>query len=269
MIPLGGAVPPAGRDELVESLTRGLGGVFELPAGRPAVVAVGERFPALDQLNFDVSHARIRPEFRPRQPGGTSQATLSTAQFHIKGKRVAVERSNLDFEITGRDVHFEIKQEETELFLDPVDAKDGKFASRIARRDLEELLLTAGQDEVGKHGLKLEQVEVDLRDQSTRSVQAEVRVTASTEMGFATLKAVVRANGQLVIDEALNLVLKGLTFEGEGLAGRMAAGLAQRFLQEWDGWSFPLSSLSLGRLRLRDVHLACRDGLQIQAQLGS
>jgi hypothetical protein len=269
MIPLVSAAPPTSRDELVEALTRGLGSVFDLPVGRPTVVAFGEAFPALQELTLDFSHARMRRDFRPRQPAGIRQAGVSAAALEVKGQRVTVERSRVDFAITAREVHFDIKQDQADFFLDPVDAHEGRFESHIGRADLESLLLAAGHDEVGKHGLKIEQVEVNLRDESTRSVHADVRVTASTKMAFATLKAVVRGKGHLVIDDALNVTLKGLHFEGEGLAGKMAAGLAHKFLRNWEGWSFPLATLSLGKLRLRDVHLACRDGLQVKAHLGS
>jgi hypothetical protein len=269
MFPLVSHGPPGNRQELVEALNRGLGEVFDLPRGRRVVEAAGEGYPALEQLSFDVTGARLRPDFRPRFPGGLRQSGLKADTFRVLGDRVLVERSAIDFELNASGVHFDINHDEAQYYLDPVEAERGRFQSHVGLRDLEMLLLTAGDEEVSKHGLKIERVEASLRDETERSVHAEVRVTASTKMAFATLSAVIVGRGHLVIDDALNVTISGLTFEGEGLAGKMAAALAHQQLSQFEGWSIPLNSLPLGRLRLHDVRIACRHGLQVEATLGS
>lgn len=269
MIPLLGRTPPSSGDELADALKRGLGRAFELHHGHQVVVAEGS-LPHLERLAIDVSHAKARRDFKPRiQPAGRRDATLSAADVHFVGRRVLLERAAVDFELHARGVQFEINHDANEHFLDPVDAEHGRFQSHIAQADLESLMLTVAQEEVAQHGLKVERVELSLQDRSTRSVDGQVRVTASTKMAFATLRAVVVGKGQVLVDDAMNVAIRGLKFEGEGLAGKMAAALAQKQLQQLDNFTFPLASLSVGRLRLHDLKLACRNGLQIEAALGT
>jgi hypothetical protein len=269
MIPLLGSAPPTNRDELIHALTQGLGRVFDLPSGRAIVAAQGEDFPALHELSFDVSGAVVKRGLRVRLPGGTRRAGVTASAVRAVGRRVRVEGAHVDFELAAQGVAFDINHDETEHFFDPVDAEHGHFRSHIGRTDLEYLLLASAQEEVAKHGLKVERVELTLKERSDRSVHAEARVTASTKVAFATLRAVVRGQGQVAVDDEFNVALRGLTFEGEGVAGKMAAALAQKHLREFEGWSFPLSSLVLGRLKLRDLRLGCRDGLQVEASVGN
>ena len=140
--------------------------------------------------------------------------------------------------------------------------------TQISKADLESLMKTVAQEEVARHNLVVEQVELTLRDGNSRTVEGQVRVTASTKMAFATLRAIVIGKGQVVIDDAMNLAIRGLTFDGEGLAGKMAAALARTQMQPFDNLHFPLASLSVGRLRLHDIKLTCRNGIQIEAALG-
>jgi hypothetical protein len=269
MIPLVGAAPPTNPQELIRALRGGLDRAFELPHGRDVVVVEGN-LPDLNRLAIDVSHARARRSFQPRmQPGGRRDAGLFAADLHFFGRRVLVEHAALDFELTARGVRFDINHECNEYYLDPIDADHGRFQSHIATADIERLLQTLAQEEVTKHNLQVEKVEVTLRDGNSRMVEAQVRVTASTKMAFATLRAVVVGNGQVVVDDALNLTIRGLKFEGEGMAGKMAAAIARTQLQALDNFTFPLASLSLGRLRLHDLTVACRDGIQIEAALGT
>jgi hypothetical protein len=270
MIPLVGPRPPSSHEELTVALKRGLGHIFDLPSGRE-IVSVEGGYPELQRLAIDVSHARARRDFKPRlQPAGRRDAGLFALQVHFVGRRVRVEHAALDFELTARGVHFHINHDDNQHFLDPVDAEHGHFQSHMSKADLESLMHTVAQEEVAKHNLTVERVELTLHDtRNTRMVTGEVRVTASTKMAFATLRAVVVGKGELAVDDELNLAIRGLTFDGEGLAGKMAAAVARTQLQPLDNLHFPMASVTIGRLRLHDVKLTCRDGIQIEAALGT
>jgi hypothetical protein len=267
MIPLVGAVPPASREQLIDALSRGLGKVFDLPGGRNSVTVEGNDFPALQHLALDVSESSVKPNPRVRRPGGQRHSSLTAGSLRFVGKRVRYEQAAVDFELVGQGVHFDINQDCAEHYLDPVDAEQGQFEAHIGKRDLEALLLHSAQGEVEKHGLKIESVELNLRDGSGRSIAAQARVTASTKMMFKTIRVAVIGTGEVTVDEQMNVGFRGLSFDGEGIAGKMAAGLARSHLQEWEGWTFPLASLGLGRLRIRDLRLGCRDGVQVSAQV--
>jgi hypothetical protein len=49
----------------------------------------------------------------------------------------------------------------------------------------------------------------------------------------------------------------------------MACGVLKSHLEKIDGREFPLMSLPLGKIRLRDVQLAVGDRLAVTAQFGS
>jgi hypothetical protein len=49
----------------------------------------------------------------------------------------------------------------------------------------------------------------------------------------------------------------------------MACGILKPYLQKFDGREFPLMSLPLGEIRLRDMQLSVGDQLCVTAEFGS
>jgi hypothetical protein len=49
----------------------------------------------------------------------------------------------------------------------------------------------------------------------------------------------------------------------------VACGILKPYLQKIDGREFPLTSLPLGEIRLRDVRLTLDDKLSVRAEFGS
>jgi hypothetical protein len=104
-----------------------------------------------------------------------------------------------------------------------------------------------------------------LRSKSSRSLAAEVRLRAKKLF----LSASIRITGQLDLDEELNARISGLNCAGDGAIATMACGVLKPHLEKIDGREFPLMSLPLGKIRLRDVQLAVGDKLSVTAQFGS
>jgi hypothetical protein len=79
----------------------------------------------------------------------------------------------------------------------------------------------------------------------------------------------MKITGQLDLDEELNARVSGLDCIGDGAIASIACGVLKPHLQKIDGRVFPLMSLPLGEVRLRDVQLAVGDKLSVTAKFGS
>jgi hypothetical protein len=79
----------------------------------------------------------------------------------------------------------------------------------------------------------------------------------------------MKITGQLDLDEELNARVSGLDCTGDGAIASVACGVLKPHLQKIDGREFPLMSLPLGEVRLRDVQLAVGDKLSVTADFGS
>ena len=83
------------------------------------------------------------------------------------------------------------------------------------------------------------------------------------------LGASLRVTGQLDLDDQLNLKVSGLNCTGDGGVSTLACGVLKPHLEKIDGREFPLMSLPLGEIRLRDVRLTVGDKLCVTAEFGS
>jgi hypothetical protein len=104
-----------------------------------------------------------------------------------------------------------------------------------------------------------------LRSKTSRSLAAEVRLEARKLF----LTASVRITGQLDLDEDLNVRISALDCTGDGAIAALACGVLKPHLQKLDGREFPLMSLPLGEIRLRDVQVILGDKLSVTAEFGS
>jgi hypothetical protein len=144
-------------------------------------------------------------------------------------------------------------------------AAEGRVEASVSTSDLEALIAEVAKTEAAKHGVGIDTVQLSLRSQSPRSLAAEVRLRAKKLFVSASL----RITGQLDLDEELNARLSGLDCVGEGAIAGVACGVLKPHLQKLDGREFPLMSLPLGQVRLRDVRIAVGEKLSVKAEFGS
>jgi hypothetical protein len=144
-------------------------------------------------------------------------------------------------------------------------AANGHIEISTLTSDLEALIAEVAKTEAAKHGVTIDGVQLLLRSQSSRSLAAEVRLRAKKLF----LSASMKITGQLDLDEELNARVSGLDCTGDGAIASVACGVLKPHLQKIDGREFPLMSLPLGEVRLRDVRLAVGDKLSVTAEFGS
>src|SRR5204863_2528275 len=127
-------------------------------------------------------------------------------------------------------------------------AANGRIEISASTADLEALIAQMAKVEAGRHGVAIDSVQLSLRSNSPRSLSAEVRLRAKKLFVSASL----RITGHLDLDDNLNAKISGLDCAGEGAIASIACGILKPHLQRLDGREFPLMSLPLGQVRLRD-----------------
>jgi hypothetical protein len=121
------------------------------------------------------------------------------------------------------------------------------------------------KSEAAKHGVTIDRVQLVLHSNSPRSLAAEVRLRAKKLFISTSL----RITGQLDLDEALTAKISGLQCTGDGAIASVACGILTPHLEKLEGREFPLMSLPLAEVRLRDVRIAAGEKLVISAEFGS
>jgi hypothetical protein len=265
MFPLPTKTFPSSAETLERLLNESLRGLFETKSDPVALRAAA--YPHLEELNVALDGATLRenPPPPPSVSGATTPA-LEVDSMNISAAGLSAGPAQLDLSFSARTVVLQQAPDSSgNIVLLLHRATDGAIALSTSASDLEAAIAELAKTEAGKHGVTIDQVQLSLRSQSSRSLAAEVRLRARKSF----LSATIRITGRLDLDEQLNARISGLDCLGDGVMAGVACGLLKPHLQKIDGRSFPLMSLPLGEVRLRDVQLAVGDKLSITAEFGS
>jgi hypothetical protein len=224
-------------------------------------------YPHLMELNVSLDGAQLRGNPPPiPSPSGKPTPALKVDLLSVNASALSIGPASIDLSLSTRGVQFgQSRDSKDEIILSIEDAADGAVEISASQSGLEALIAEVAKTEAGKHGVTIDSVQLMLRSKSSRSIAAEVRLRAKKLF----LSASIRITGQLDLDEELNATISGLNCTGDGAIATMACGVLKPHLEKIDGREFPLMSLPLGRIRLRDVQLAVGDRLSVTAQFGS
>jgi len=265
MFPLNTNTFPATAVELKRLLNQSLYELFNLD-GDP--VELREKsYPHLESLNISLDGAEVRQR-PPALPSLRSEPApgLTVESFRVAGAALNVGPAAVDFALEARGLQiYQATDRQDHIVLLLHDAADGRVEISAPVSDLEALIAEVAKSEAGKHGVNIETVQLSLRSQTPRSLAAEIRLRAKKLF----ISAALRITGQLDLDEKLTAKLSGLDCTGEGAIAGIACGVLKPHLQKLDGREFPLMSLPLGEVRLRDVRIAAGDKLSVTAEFGS
>jgi len=265
MFPLNTNTFPATAAELERLLNESLRQLFNLV--RDPVEVRANSYPHLDSLSVSLDGAEVR---QPPPPIPSLQSdpvpALTVGSFRVVGSSMKAGPAAVDFALDARGLQLhQAKDRQGHIILLLHNAADGRIALSAAVSDLETLIANVATSEAGKHGVNIDSVELSLRSQSPRSLAAEIRLRAKKLF----MSAALRITGQLDLDEKLTAKLSGLDCIGEGAIASIACGVLKPHLQKIDGREFPLMSLPLGQVRLRDVQIAVGEKLSVTAEFGS
>jgi len=256
---------PDNAAELKRLLEESLRDLFTL--AREPIELREKAYPHLETLNISLDGARL-PDRPPPVPtaAGPSAPALIVDRFAVNGAGMQVGPAAVDFRLVARDLQLhQATDRDGRVVLLLHNAAEGSIETSIATSDLEALIADVARAEAGKHGVNIDSVELSLRSRGPRSLSAEVRLRAKKLFVSASL----RITGQLDLDEQLNAKISGLDCVGDGAIASVACGILKPHLQKLEGREFPLMSLPLGEVRLRDVRIAVDGKLSVTAEFGS
>jgi hypothetical protein len=265
MFPLKTERFPRNAADLKRLLEESLSELFNL--AREPVELHEKDYPHLETLNICLDGARL-PDRPPPVPTANrpSVPALVVDRFAFEGANMQIGPATVDFSLAARDLQlYQTNDRDGHVVLLFHNAAEGRIETSIVTSELEGLIVHIARAEAGKHGVNIESVELSLRSHSPRSLSAEVRLRAKKLFISASL----RITGQLDLDEQLTAKISGLDCVGEGAIASMACGILKPHLQKLDGREFPLMSLPLGEVRLRDVRIAVDETLFVTAEFGS
>ena len=264
MLPLKTNTFPGNAADLERLLNDSVRDLFHLPNDPVTVREVS--YPRLVALTVSLDGAKLsgQPAAIP-SPVGESIPALTVDSFNVKGSGISIGPAAVDFALEAQ--HIQLRRaadSDGNIILLLHKARDGKIQVSVATTDLEALIADVARAEAGKHGVNVDSVQLSLRSRSPRSLAAEVRLRAKKLFVSASL----RITGQLDLDEQLNAKISGLDCTGDGAIASVACGILKPHLQKLEGREFPLMSLPLGEVRLRDVRIVAGDKLSVTAEFG-
>jgi hypothetical protein len=265
MFPLFTAALPSSAPDLERLLNESLQRVFETESD-PATVR-DHSYPHLEVINISLDGAQLRSD-PPRPPvsAGATSPALKVDQLVLSASPLSLGPASIDLAISARDVQLgQAKDSTGQILLSIENAGDGHAAISATPADLEAFITRLAQDQGNKQGITIDSVQLKVRQESEHSLAAEVRLHARKLF----LRASVTVTGQLDLDDQLNLKVSGLKCTGDGGIATLACGVLTPYLEKIEGRKFPLMSLALGEIRLRDVRLDVGDRLSVTAEFGS
>jgi hypothetical protein len=265
MFPLKTDTLPANAADLARLINESLRELF-LVKSDPVTIRESS-YPHLEELGVCLDGAQLRGQ-PPSIPSLSSEPmpALEVDSFTIDASGLSIGPAAIDLSLAATSVSLhQAKDADGHLLLLLHNAAKGRIEISTSPSDLEALIAEVAKAEAGKHGVTIDSVQLILRSKSPRSLAAEVRLRAKKLF----LNASIKITGQLDLDEELTARVSGLDCIGDGAIASVACGVLKPHLQKIDGRVFPLMSLPLGDVRLRDVQLAVGEKLSVTADFGS
>ncbi|MFL6589033.1 MAG: hypothetical protein ACJ8M4_02555 [Chthoniobacterales bacterium] len=256
---------PGNSGDLTYRLNESLRDVFELP--RDPVVVQESGYPHLSALTVSLDGAEVKRQ-APAIPSvsGNAVPALTVDSFNVSGSGLAVGPATIDFKLEAAGLELrQATNRDGNIVLLLHNAAQGRIDISTAIADLESLIGEVVASEAGKHGVAVDKVQLSLTSNGPRSLAAEVRLRGRKLFMSASL----RIAGAVDLDDKLNARVSGLDCTGDGAIASVACGILKPQLQKIDGRVFPLMSLPIGEVRLRDVRIATGEKLSVTAEFAS
>ena len=267
MFYLAGPIEPTHSEDFIKALEGGIREVVTFPPDVKIVTLTGD-YPAFDAIRIDLTEGRINTANRPEKPKGvgTGKNEITAGIFQIIAHPLHVDagRISLDLSANAVTLRYDVDSSGRQIIL-PVSSESGTLKMEIPRADLEALILARATAAAAQQGAKITALELKLILRSERSLAIDLRVHAKKMM----MGGVVHISGRVDLDDHLTARLSEMKCEGEGVAGKIAAGFLAPKIKQVDGRSFPLADESLNGLHLRDLRVTSVDPVRIEGAFGA
>jgi hypothetical protein len=265
MISLGRKDFPSPRDDLAQALDAALHR-FVQKTGR--IVDLRSRvFPLVDEVRVNLDGAKFDspPPPMAKIEGETTPA-FETAAVTVSGRNISVRGVPFDLRMEMRDVIFHKGVDANgNAVLVLHQARDGQLVISAAQLNLEETIGRIGGERARLYGVDLERIRLAMRARSRRSLAADIQIWA--KKFFARAKIDIYA--QLDITDEFVVKISQLKCKGDGKLGSFACAALQPLFARVTEKSFPLKSIPLGQIHLRDIHGAVADTVELTIDFGS
>jgi hypothetical protein len=265
MFPLYIATFPSSATDLARLLNENLQHIFIAESG--PVTIREHSYPHLGAISISLDGARLRAD-PPRLAviSGKTSPALEVDQLTLSASAFSLGPAAVNLSLSAREVQLgQSKDSNNQIVLSIESATDGNMEISVTQADLEALIARLAQNQASKRGIAIDGVQLKLRQKSAHSLAAEVYLRAHKLF----LSASIQVTGQLELDDQLNLEISDLNCTGDGGIATLACSILKLYLQKVEGREFPLMSLPLGKIRLRDVRLTVGDKLCVTAEFGS
>jgi hypothetical protein len=256
---------PSPRQDLAQALDDALHRFVQKPG--PIVDLRSRVFPLIDEVRINLNGAKFDSPAPPlAKVEGETALAFETATVNISGRNISVRGVPLNLRMEIRDVVF---HKGTDANGDAVlvvhDARDGQLVLSAAQLGLEEAIARIGGAKARLWGVELEQVRVAMRARSRRSIAADIQIWAKK---FFT-RAKIDIYAQLDITNEFIVNISQLKCKGDGKLASFACAALQPLFVKTMAKSFPLKSIPLGQIQLRDIHIAVADSVELTIDFGS
>jgi len=233
----------------------------------PVVTVSSRVFPYFDDIAINLDGAQFDARIPTPPPiAGETKPACEAAIVTLSARNVPVQGAPISLRMEVRDVVFHKGQDENgDALLIVQKARDGHIVVSAAQLDIENAIAETARVEAAKNGVSIENVRLALRARGPRSVAANVRFQVRKFL----FRTDVDISGQLDITDDFVAKVSQLQCRGGGAIGSLVCGLLEPHLKRLDGHSFPLMSLPLGEVQLRDVRITVADTVEITADFGT
>ena len=254
--------------EFQSALTAGLTGWLGL--GPEAVrVTVAGALPTLDLLEVDVSGGRVDPDqLSLSTPEGIRQGRwgLSVRRFEFRAQPLWwAEEAQIHLLAQGQGAQLHaFTDANQDHWLMVSGAAGGTAVLEMKEDQLENLVLATLRRAAGKLGLSIKDGAVELVQSGKHSLG--MRVKAAVGRGF--LRGKCEVSGQLLLNDHLDMQLRGLTCSSHGAVGSVVVSLLKPLVARWEGTKFSLLGPLLANLQCDSVKLNVGQRGQLRVEAG-
>jgi len=233
----------------------------------PIVTASSRVFPYFDRIAINLDGAQFDSRLPvPVLPRGETKEACEAAIVSVNARALRIQEAPANLRLEARDVVFHKGEDENgDALLIVRKAREGHIVISATQVDLEKMLTETLQAQASQKGVSVKNVRLALRARGARSLAADIQLHARKFL----LRAKIDIHGQLDIADDFVARISQLKCRGDGTLGSLACGVLEPHLQRLEGATFPLMSLPLGEIKLRDVRIAVADTVEVTADFGS
>lgn len=265
---LGDRQMPQDREQLSDGLLAGWRRSIDLPDPSRAVTLEGGAYPSIQTLRIDLSDGELKSGRKKDKIklSNRVEETLAVSHLEVRGEPLLLQKAKLNMSIVADAAQLELERDRKgRPVMALADARSGSLRFDVAQADVQDLLLKNAREMGGKYGVKVESTRLTLTPETPRSIRASLHL--STKVGFIPAGMLFKAH--VVVDDAMNAKITGLTVDGDEALGPLIVTLLRPALAKYNDTTRPLVSFPAGSLKLRDVSVRVDDSLHLSAAFGS